>query len=115
MSKELSQKTCIACSEDAKTLSEKEMQDLLKQLPSWKIFEEEGIKKLICSFAFISYEHSVNFTNQIANLAEKEDHHPEIILEWGRVTVCWWSHKISSLHMNDFICASKTDKLFKKN
>jgi 4a-hydroxytetrahydrobiopterin dehydratase len=113
VSAELSQKTCDACNANAQALSEKESQDLLKQLTSWKIFEEEGIKKLICSFAFISYEHSVNFTNQIANLAKKEDHHPEIILEWGKVTVSWWSHKIKGLHMNDFICASKTDDLFK--
>ena len=44
--------------------------------------------------------------------AEEEDHHPEIILEWGKVTVTWWSHKIKGLHKNDFICASKTDALF---
>ncbi len=43
------------------------------------------------------------------------DHHPEIILEWGKVTVSWWSHKIKGLHKNDFICASKTDNLFKDN
>jgi len=49
----------------------------------------------------------------VANLAEQEDHHPEIMLEWGKVTVSWWSHKIKGLHMNDFICASKTDLIFK--
>ena len=32
-------------------------------------------------------------------------YHPEIILEWGKVTVVWWSHKIMGLHKNDFICA----------
>jgi len=33
-------------------------------------------------------------------------------LEWGKVTVFWWSHKIEGLHKNDFICASKTDSLY---
>ena len=46
-------------------------------------------------------------------LAEIEDHHPLIILEWGKVTVKWWSHKINGLHKNDFICAAKTDLLAK--
>ena len=95
-------------------LSEQEIQKLAPQIPSWMIHEEEGIKRLICSFAFSSYEDSVNFTNKVAKLAEEEDHHPEIVLEWGNVTVSWWSHKIKGLHKNDFICASKTDNLFKE-
>ena len=45
-------------------------------------------------------------------MADQEDHHPELALEWGKVTVIWWSHKIKGLHKNDFICASKTDNLY---
>ena len=115
MSNELSQSSCEACKVDAPMLSEQEIQELAPQIPSWMIHEEEGIKRLICSFAFSSYEDSVNFTNKVAKLAEEEDHHPEILLEWGKVTVTWWSHKIKGLHNNDFICASKTDLLFKKS
>lgn len=114
MSNALSQSSCEACKLDAPILSEQEIQELAPQIPSWMIHEEEGIKKLICSFAFSSYEDSVNFTNKVAKLAEEEDHHPEIVLEWGNVTVSWWSHKIKGLHKNDFICASKTDNLFKE-
>ena len=44
-------------------------------------------------------------------MADKEDHHPKIVLEWGLVTVFWWSHAIKGLHKNDFICAAKTDSL----
>ena len=114
MSNALSQSSCEACKLDAPILSEQEIQELAPQIPSWMIHEEEGIKRLICSFAFSSYEDSVNFTNKVAKLAEEEDHHPEIVLEWGNVTVSWWSHKIKGLHKNDFICASKTDNLFKE-
>ena len=114
MSNALSQSSCEACKVDAPILSEQEIQELAPQIPSWMIHEEEGIKKLICSFAFSSYEDSVNFTNKVAKLAEEEDHHPEIVLAWGNVTVSWWSHKIKGLHKNDFICASKTDNLFKE-
>ena len=115
MSKELSQSTCEACNADVPVLNEKEIEDLLPQVPSWNVFKQEGIKRLICSFAFLSYEDSLKFTNQVAKLAEEEDHHPEILLEWGKVTVTWWSHKIKGLHNNDFICASKTDLLFKES
>ena len=113
MSNELSQSSCEACRLAAPVLSEQEIKELAPQIPSWIVHEEDGIKRLICSFAFSSYEDSVNFTNKVAELAEQEDHHPEIVLEWGNVTVSWWSHKIKGLHKNDFICASKTDDLFK--
>ena len=111
MSNELSQSSCEACRLDAPVLSEQEIKELAPQIPSWIVHEEDGIKRLICSFAFSSYEDSVNFTNKVAELAEQEDHHPEIILEWGKVTVVWWSHKIMGLHKNDFICAAKTDSI----
>ena len=115
MPKKLHQSLCEACRHDAPVLTENEIQDLLPQIPSWKIFEEEEVKKLICSFTFLNYKDSVEFANKVAILAEREDHHPEIILEWGKVTVIWWSHKIMGLHKNDFICAAKTDEIYKVN
>tara|TARA_B100000989_G_scaffold285817_1_gene253889 strand:+ start:247 stop:606 length:360 start_codon:yes stop_codon:yes gene_type:complete len=111
---ELSKTSCEACRADAPILSEKEIKDLLAQLSSWNLNEGDGVKKLVCSYAFLSYEDSVAFANNVAKLAEQEDHHPEIFLEWGKVTVSWWSHKIEGLHMNDFICASKTDVIFEE-
>ena len=51
------------------------------------------------------------FTNRVGALAEAEDHHPALLTEWGRVTVTWWTHKIRGLHRNDFIMASKTNRL----
>jgi 4a-hydroxytetrahydrobiopterin dehydratase len=54
----------------------------------------------------------LSFVSKVAAMAETEDHHPEIILEWGKVTVSWWSHKIKGLHKNDFIAAAKTDSIY---
>ena len=111
--KDLVNSSCEACRADAPVLEDNEIQELLSQIPSWRIFEEDGIKKIICSFVFLNYDDSRNFLNKVADLAEEEDHHPELTLEWGKVTVLWWSHKIKGLHKNDFICASKTDSVFK--
>ena len=72
----------------------------------------DGIEQLTCAFAFKDYLSGLDFLKKIALLAEEEDHHPEIVLEWGKVTVSWWSHKIKGLHKNDFIAAAKTDALF---
>ena len=103
---------CEACRADAPQVTKDELEELKPLVPSWEIIEVNRLKKLVCSFAFSNYEECVNFANKIADLAKEEDHHPEIILEWGKVTVSWWSHKIKGLHKNDFIAAAKTDCLF---
>ncbi len=103
---------CEACRVDAPKVTKNELKELKPLIPSWEIIEVNRLKKLVCSFAFSNYEECVNFANKIADLAEKEDHHPEILIEWGKVTVTWWSHKIKGLHKNDFIAAAKTDQIF---
>ena len=113
MNENLSKGSCEACRIDAPKVTNSEIESLMPQIPSWSILENEDIKRLVCSFAFLDYDQTVNFANSVTKLAEEEDHHPEIIIEWGKVTVSWWSHKIKGLHMNDFICAAKTDELLK--
>ena len=83
---------------------------MLKEIDNWDLIHEE-VKQLKKIFSFSSYKESVDFSNKVAKMADIEDHHPTITLEWGKVTVVWWSHKIKGLHKNDFICAAKTDQL----
>jgi 4a-hydroxytetrahydrobiopterin dehydratase len=56
-----------------------------------------------------NFKGALAFTNQIGELAEAQQHHPEILSEWGKVTISWWTHKINDLHRNDFIMAAKTE------
>ena len=84
----------------------------MPQIPGWDVIEVNGIEQLTCAFAFKDYLLGLDFLMKVAHLAEEEDHHPEIVFEWGKVTVNWWSHKIKGLHKNDFIAAAKTDALF---
>ena len=107
----LNSQSCESCQIVAPKVSEDEINNLLLEIKEWALIEDP-IKKLQKVFSFKSYKDSLNFSIKIAKLADEEDHHPQIILEWGKVTVTWWSHKIEGLHHNDFICAAKTDKLF---
>jgi 4a-hydroxytetrahydrobiopterin dehydratase len=107
----LSQKTCSACEIGAPLVPDDKQIQLLDDLDGWDI-DHSGTSKLNKEFKFINYEDSVKFVNLIVDLAESENHHPKIILEWGSVNLEWWSHKIKGLHMNDFICAAKSDELF---
>ena len=107
----LKSQSCEACQIGVPKVSENEIDELLLEIEEWTLIQEP-IKKLQKVFNFKNYKDSLNFSNNIAKLADEEDHHPQIILEWGKVTVIWWSHKIEGLHHNDFICAAKTDQLF---
>ena len=109
---DLALSSCEACRIDASIVSDDEASLLIKEIEGWDLIND-GIKKLKKEFSFSNYSDSVDFSNKVADMADKEDHHPQIILEWGKVTVFWWSHKIKGLHKNDFICAAKTNKISK--
>ena len=109
---DLTSSSCEACRIDAPIVSDDEASLLIKEIEGWDLIND-GIKKLKKEFSFSNYSDSVDFSNKIAYMAEQEDHHPQIILEWGKVTVIWWSHKIKGLHKNDFICAAKTNNISK--
>ena len=108
---ELSQMKCVACRGGEPKLTEREIDELLPEVPGWQVIDVDGVKRLEHTFKLKNFIEAMAFTNKIAMTAEKEDHHPLIITEWGRVRVQWWTHKIKGLHKNDFIMAAKTDRL----
>ena len=108
---DLIKQKCVACRADAPRVADDELPKLLKEIPDWQPISTESVLKLNKVFNFENYAEAVSFTNKVAQLAEEEDHHPAILLEWGRVEVTWWTHKIGGLHKNDFIAAAKTDLL----
>ena len=109
--KSLLEKKCTACELGAPIVPDEDQILLLKDLDGWLI-DKSNISKLIKTFQFSNYEQTLNFVNLIAELAESEDHHPKITFEWGSASIEWWSHKIEGLHMNDFICAAKSDEIY---
>lgn len=109
---ELKSEKCTACSKDAPQVSKAEIAGLQAQIPGWQIPTREGIPRLERVFAFKDFNEALAFTNKVGELAQRENHHPAILTEWGKVTVTWWTHAIRGLHRNDFIMAAKTDALF---
>lgn len=107
----LTQLRCEVCHKGAPALDYDQQQTLLAQLDEWRIEVREGIPQLEKSFKFDNFLSAWSFANRIAEIAEDEGHHPAILLEWGKVTVTWWSHSIKGLHKNDFICAAKCDEV----
>ena len=103
---------CVACRRDSPRVTAEEIAELYPQVAEWELTEVDGIKRLERTFRFNDFTAPLEFTARIGEAAESEGHHPRVTVEWGRVDVEWWTHKIKGLHRNDFIMASKTDQLF---
>ena len=87
--------------------------DLLASRPNWEISVESEVSMLSRQYRFDDFSRALEFTNQVAALAEAEDHHPRIVTEWGAVQVSWWTHTVRGLHYNDFIMAARCDGVYK--
>ncbi len=108
---ELARERCVACRRDAPTVSEADIAELAPQIPGWEVIEVDGIRRLERAFSFDDFASALRFANAVAEVAEQEGHHPALLVEWGKVIVTWWTHKIGGLHRNDFVMAAKTDQL----
>lgn len=104
--------SCEACHSGAPKMTDDEISDLMAQVPEWERFDVKEVPRLRRTFKFDGWLPAVEFVNRIAETAEENDHHPQIKLEWGKVQVSWWTHKIKGLHKNDFIMAAKTDSIW---
>jgi 4a-hydroxytetrahydrobiopterin dehydratase len=109
----LTQMKCVACRGGEPKLTEAQIDELKPQVSDWEVKVVKDMKRLERVFKLKNFAEALAFTDKIGVAAEKEDHHPLIITEYGRVTVQWWTHKIGGLHQNDFIMAAKTDELAK--
>ena len=103
---------CVACRRDSPKVTDAEVAELKPQISDWDLTNSDGVPRLERSFKFKNFSDALDFTEKVGHQADEEDHHPRITLEWGKVGVGWWTHKIRGLHRNDFIMAAKTDAMY---
>ena len=105
---DLAKKTCIPCKGGIPPLKGTKLEDLLDKLKNdWKIINEHHLEK---EYSFKNFKEALDFTVKVGELAENQDHHPDIFLTWGKVKVTIWTHKIDGLTESDFVLAAKTDR-----
>ena len=104
----MAKKTCIPCRGGVPPLKGAQLEDLQDKLKNdWKIINEHHLEK---EYSFKNFKEALDFTVKVGELAENQDHHPDIFLTWGKVKVTIWTHKIDGLTESDFIFAAKTDR-----
>ena len=108
---DLTGKTCVPCRGGVPTLTDDEILRLVPQVPEWHVRSADGMKRLWREFAFPDFVRAMGFAVKVGELAEREQHHPDLHVAWGKVGVEIWTHKIRGLHENDFILAAKIDRI----
>lgn len=107
----LSESSCEPCRAGAPPLTDAEVTPLLAQVPQWSVRIDDGVPRLARAYDFPDFRAAMAFAVRVGELAEREGHHPDLHVSWGRVLVETWTHKIRGLHENDFILAAKIDAL----
>ena len=110
MTEALADKTCTPCRGGIPPLTREEAELLQGQAPGWRLLEEAH--RIERGFRFRNFREALTFVQEIGELAEAEGHHPNISFGWGNAMVSLQTKKIKGLHENDFIMATKIDRIF---
>ena len=99
---------CVLCEGGVKPFSRKKALGFLKQVKGWGLVNNgKAIEKEI---VFKDFKIALGFVNAVGGLAEKERHHPDILLyRYKHVRVSSCTHAVGGLSVNDFILAAKID------
>ena len=111
MATPLAERHCVVCKPGTPPMPSSEAERLLAQLSGWTVEQGDGHMRLTKTYKFKGFMPGVEFVNRIAEIAEQEGHHPNLLLAYGSVTVHLWTHAAGGLTENDFILAAKIDQV----
>ena len=105
----LAEKQCVPCKGGVPPLKGRDLARYVGELGGgWSLVDERQLEK---EYKFKDFREALDFTNRVGELAEEQQHHPDIYLAWGKVKLSLWTHKINGLTESDFVLAAKADQL----
>jgi 4a-hydroxytetrahydrobiopterin dehydratase len=86
---------------------------LLEMAPEWKTGKnEKGLPYIERVHHASKFMEGIAFVGKVAELAEANDHHPDMIINYKRITIRYWTHSASGVTLADVQMARKIDPLF---
>ena len=108
----LLEKKCVPCEGGVVPFDISEIHKYQKMVDGWNIIKDKkDIYFLEKQFSFKNFLDSQKFVIEVGKISEEEGHHPEITFGWGYAKINITTHAIEGLSENDFILASKIDKI----
>ncbi len=90
-----------------KKMTEAQVQSSLKDLPEWSEVSE-AIQR---TYQFASFVEAMGFVNKVAEAAEADQHHPDILVRYNKVTLTLSTHDAGGISKKDFALAKKIDAM----
>jgi 4a-hydroxytetrahydrobiopterin dehydratase len=103
----LRRKSCKPLPAGTPPLTPAEVNAGLARLEGWE-FRDGAICK---RFSFTDFSATMAFVNKLAQIAAREDHHPEMLVDFASCRVAYSTHSVGGISENDFICAAKIEAL----
>lgn len=105
---DLAKKDCVPCKGGIPPLKGAALDAFHRKLGSgWEVVNEHHLEK---EFKLKDFKAALDFTNEVGAIAEEQNHHPDILLQYGKVKVTIWTHKIDGLTESDFVFAAKVEE-----
>ncbi len=106
---DLAQQHCTPLPAGSPPLAVQDWTPLAAQIDAiWQVVDGHHLRR-VCQLA--DFATGLALVNRIGALAEAQDHHPDLLLAWGRVEITLWTHSVGGLSLNDFILAAQIDRL----
>ena len=114
----LAERQCIPCRGGVPPLTREQLAPLVAQIdPAWTVRdlpdERRGsVTMLTRDYAFKDFKDALQFAVRVGDVAEEQQHHPDLRVAWGKVGMDIWTHKIGGLTESDVVFAAKSDALY---
>lgn len=106
---DLAQQHCAPLPAGTAALIAPEWQALQAQIDAaWQVVDGHHLQRI---FRLPDFASGLALVDRIGALAQAQDHHPDLLLAWGRVEITLWTHSVGGLSRNDFILAAHIDRL----
>jgi len=107
----LAAKECVPCKGGVEPLKGDGLTRLQAELGNdWQVVDEHHLEK---DYKFKNWAEAMDFANKISDIAEEQNHHPDLQIGYGQVKVQIFTHKIGGLTESDFVFAAKVEEASK--
>ncbi len=104
----LASKNCRPLPKGNPALAAADVTAMLREFEGWNL-DSGAITK---TFFFPDYQQTLAFVNAVAWIATRQDHHPDLLVQFDRCRVSYATHSVGGISENDFICAARIEELF---
>ena len=109
MKPELAKMECKSCAGGPSLLKGDALQQMRDQLDgNWNVVDGQRLER---RFKFPNFIEALQFADRVGEIAEQQQHHPDIYITYGEVLIQIWTHSVGGLTENDFILAAKIDQI----